>query len=66
MIVPSWIELYARRCDESIWGDAHKDWAEKVADHGLQDFVIQFNYVKTQKMAPRAKPGNDIYVVYAI
>ena len=66
IIVPSWIELYARRCDESIWGDAHKDWAEKVADHSLQDFVIQFNYAKTQKLAPRAKSGNDIYVVNAI
>ena len=57
IMVPSIVEWYGRRCDESSWAKAYQQCAQEVEDVGLHDFVLEFNYLKTQKLARRAKQG---------
>lgn len=66
MVVPSIMEWYGRRCNESAWAEAYKHCAQQVENVSLHDFVLEFNNLKTQKLAPRARQGNDIYVINAL
>ena len=66
MVVPSIMEWYGRRCDESSWAEAYQQCAQEVENVSLHDFVLEFNYLKTQKLARRAKQSNEIYVINAI
>jgi len=65
MVVPSIMEWYGRRCEESSWAEEHEHYAANVENVSLHDFVLDFNLLKTQKLAPRAKQGNDIFVINA-
>ena len=65
LIVPSIMEWYGRRCDPSQWGEVHQHFAATTADFSLHDFVLQFNYTKKGKLAPRAHQGHDVLIVSA-
>jgi hypothetical protein len=57
MVVPSVLEWYGRRCEcESSWTEEHEHFAAKVENVSLHDCVLEFNPLKTQKLAPLANP----------
>ncbi len=51
---------------ESSWAEEHEHFAAKIENVSLHDFVLEFNLLKTQKLAPRAKQSNDIFVINTI
>jgi len=64
LVVPSIMEWYGRRCDPSHWGEAHQHFAASTANCSLHDFVLQFNYTKRGKLAPRAQ-STDMLIINA-
>jgi ATP-dependent DNA helicase PIF1 len=67
-VVPSIMEWYGRRCDPKFWNEAHQHFAVSSVNTSLHDFVLNFNYSKTGKLAPRAnvtKTTSDVIIVNA-
>jgi hypothetical protein len=66
LVVPSIMESYGQRCDECLWAEGHQEWALKVEDFSLNDFVLQFNVNKQGKLVPRAQQNQEIFIVNAV